>query len=60
MEAVVIVKVLQLYQVREMQRTCDCTSTNVMVSQKLKNLRGIMVRNSGILETSFFVVCDDI
>jgi len=23
-------------------------------------LRGIMVRNNGILETSFFVVCDDI
>jgi hypothetical protein len=34
--------------------------TNVMVSQKLKSLRGIMVRNSGLLETSFFVVCDDI
>ncbi len=53
-------KVLQLYQVLELQRTCDCTGTNVMVSQKLKSLRGIMVRNSGLLETSFFVVCDDI
>jgi hypothetical protein len=31
-----------------------------MVSQKLKNLRGIMVRNSEISETFFFVVCDDI
>jgi hypothetical protein len=31
-----------------------------MVSQKLKSLRGIMVRNNGLLETSFFVVCDDI
>jgi hypothetical protein len=31
-----------------------------MVSQKLKSLQGIMVRNSGLLETSFFVVCDDI
>jgi hypothetical protein len=31
-----------------------------MVSQKLKSLQGIMVRNSGILETCFFVVCDDI
>jgi hypothetical protein len=31
-----------------------------MVSQKLKNLRGIMLHNSGISETSFFVVCDDI
>jgi hypothetical protein len=49
-----------LYQVRELRRTCDCTGTNVMVSQKLKNLRGIMVRNSEISETSFFVVCDDI
>jgi hypothetical protein len=31
-----------------------------MVSQKLKSLRGIMVHNSELLETSFFVVCDDI
>jgi hypothetical protein len=31
-----------------------------MVSQKLKSLREIMVRNNGILETSLFVVCDDI
>jgi hypothetical protein len=53
-------KVLRLYQVPKLQRTCDCTGTNVMVSQKLKSLRGIMVRNSELLETSFFVVCDDI
>jgi len=53
-------KVLQLYQVPELRRTCDYTGTNVMVSQKLKSLRGIMVRNSGLLETFFFVVCDDI
>jgi hypothetical protein len=53
-------KVLRLYQVPELRRTCDCTGTNVMVSQKLKSLRGIMVRNSGLLETFFFVVCDDI
>jgi hypothetical protein len=53
-------KVLRLYQVPELRRTCDCTGTNVMVLQKLKSLRGIMVRNSGLLETSFFVVCDDI
>jgi hypothetical protein len=53
-------KVLRLYQVPELQRTCDCTGTNVMVSQKLKSLREIMVRNHGILETSLFVVCDDI
>jgi hypothetical protein len=33
---------------------------NVMVSQKVKSLRGIMVRNGGLLEISFFVVCDDI
>jgi hypothetical protein len=31
-----------------------------MVLQKLKSLQGIMVRNSGISETFFFVVCDDI
>jgi len=43
-----------------LRRTCDCTGTNVMVSQKLKNLRGIMVRNNEISKTSFFVVCDDI
>jgi len=53
-------KVLRLYQVPELRRTCDCTGTNVMVSQKLKSLRRIMVRNNGLLETSFFVVCDDI
>jgi hypothetical protein len=33
---------------------------NVMVSQKLKNLRRIMVRNNGLSKTSFFGVCDDI
>ena len=59
-EAITIEKVLRLYQVRELRRTCDCTGANVMVSQKLKSLRGIMVRNSGISKTSFFVVCDDI
>ncbi len=53
-------KVLRLYKVLELRRTCNCTGTNVMVSQKLKSLRGIMVRNSGLLETFFFVVCDDI
>jgi hypothetical protein len=31
-----------------------------MVSQKLKSLQGIMVRNNELLETFFFVVCDDI
>jgi len=53
-------KVLRLYQVPELRRTCDCTGMNVMVSQKLQSLRGIMVRNSELLETFFFVVCDDI
>jgi hypothetical protein len=33
---------------------------NVMVSQKVKSFRGIMVRNNGLSEISFFVVCDDI
>ncbi len=59
-EVVVIGKVLRLYQVRELRRTCNSTSANVMVSQKRKSLRGIMVRNSGLSKTFFFVVCDDI
>jgi hypothetical protein len=32
----------------------------VRVSQRLKSLRGIVVRNCGFSETDFFVVCDDI
>jgi hypothetical protein len=32
----------------------------VRVSQRLKSLRGIVVRNCRFLETDFFVVCDDI
>ncbi len=59
-KAVIIGKVLRLYQFRELRRTCDCTGVNVMVSQKLKSLQGIIVRNGGFSETSFFVVCDDI
>jgi hypothetical protein len=39
---------------------CDGMGANVMVSQKVKSLRGIMVCNSGLSEISFFVVCDDI
>jgi hypothetical protein len=31
-----------------------------MVLQKVKSVRGIMVCNSGLLEISFFLVCDDI
>jgi hypothetical protein len=31
-----------------------------MVSQELKSLQGIMVRNTGLSKTSFFSVCDDI
>jgi hypothetical protein len=30
-----------------------------MVSQKLKSLRGIMVRKGGLSKTYFFVLCDD-
>jgi hypothetical protein len=59
-EVVTIGKVLRLYRIRELQRTCDCTGANVMVSQELKSLRGIMVCNSGLSETSYFGVCDDI
>jgi hypothetical protein len=32
----------------------------VRVSQRLKSLRGIRVRNCGFSETDFFLVCDDI
>jgi hypothetical protein len=32
----------------------------VRVLQRLKSLRGIVVRNCGFPETDFFVVCDDI
>jgi hypothetical protein len=32
----------------------------VRVSQRLKSLRGIVVRNCGFSEIDFFVVCDDI
>jgi hypothetical protein len=31
-----------------------------MVSQKVKSLQGIIVRNGGFSKTFFFVVCDDI
>jgi hypothetical protein len=31
-----------------------------MVSQKVKSLRGIIVRNSELSGISFFVVCNDI
>ncbi len=30
------------------------------VSQRLKSLQGILVRNCGFLESDFFVVCEDI
>jgi len=58
-EAVTIVKCLRLYQVRELWRTCDYTGANVVVSQRLNSLRGVMVCKCGFSETSFFVVCDD-
>jgi hypothetical protein len=44
-------------------RTCEglaIVRVQMLVLQKLKSLRGIMVRNIGLSETSFFVVCDDI
>ncbi len=59
-EAIVIGKVLRLYQVWDLRRICECMGVYVMVSQKLKSLLGIMVCNSRLSKTSFFVVCDDI
>ncbi len=59
-EEVIIGIFLRLYQVWELRRTCDCTGANVMVSQKLKSLQGIMVHNCRFSKTSFFVICDDI
>jgi hypothetical protein len=57
-EAVTIVKGLRLYQVRELRRTCDCTGANVIISQRLNSLRGVMVRKCGFSKTFFFVVYD--
>jgi len=49
-----------LVQFRELRRACDCTGAKFRVSQRLKSLRGIVVRNCEFSETVFFVVCDDI
>ncbi len=59
-EDIIIGNVLRLFQFRELRRACDCTGAKVRVSQMLKSLRGIVVRNCGFSETDFFVVCDDI
>ncbi len=59
-EDIIIGNVLRLVQFRELRRTCDCTGVRFRVSQRLKSLRGIVVRNCGFSETVFFVVCDDI
>ncbi len=57
---IIIGNVLRLFQFRELRRACDCTGAKVRVSQRLKSLRGIVVRNCGFSEIDFFVVCDDI
>jgi hypothetical protein len=59
-EDLIIGNVLRWVQFRELRRACDCTSAKVGVSQRLKSLRGILVRNCGFSESNFFVVCEDI
>ncbi len=59
-EDIIIGNVLQWVQFRELRRACDCTSAKFRVLQRLKSLRGIVVRNCGFSETVFFVVCNDI
>ncbi len=59
-EDIMIGNVLRLVQFRELRIACDCTGANVWVSQRLKSLRGILVRNCGFSESDFFVVCEDI
>ncbi len=59
-EDIIIGNVLRLFQFQELQRACDYTSAKLRVSQRLKSLRGIVVRNFGFSETIFFVVYDDI
>ncbi len=56
----IIGNVLRLFQFRELRRSYDCTGAKVRVSQMIKSLRGIVVRNYGFSKTDFFVVCDDI
>ncbi len=57
---IIIGNVLRLVWFRELRRACDCMGAKVRVSQRLKSLRGILVRNYGFLESDFFVVCEDI
>ncbi len=59
-EDIIIENVQRLIQFRELRRACDCTGAKVRVSQRLKSLRGILVRNCGFSESDFFVVCEDI
>ncbi len=59
-EDLVIGNVLRWVQFRELRRACDCTGAKVGVSQSLKSLRGILVRNCGFSESNFFVVNEDI
>ncbi len=59
-EDIIIGNVLRWVQFRELRRACDCTGAKVWVSQRLKSLRRIRVRNCGFSEFDFFVVCEDI
>ncbi len=57
---IIIGNVLRWVQFRELRRACDCTGAKVWVSQRLKSLQRIRVRNCGFSESDFFVVCEDI
>ncbi len=59
-EDIIIGNVLRSVQFRELRRACDCMGAKVRVSQRLKSLRRILVRNCGFSESDFFVVCEDI
>ncbi len=59
-EDIIIANVLRWVQFWELRRACDCTGAKVWVSQRLKSLRRIRVRNCGFSESDFFVVCEDI
>jgi hypothetical protein len=59
-EDIIIGNVLRWVKFRELRRACDCTGAKVWVSQRLKSLRRIRVRNCGFSESDFFVVCEDI
>ncbi len=59
-EDIIIGNVLRWVQFQELRKACDCTGAKVWVSQRLKSLRRIRVRNCGFSESNFFVVCEDI